>query len=183
MNDFAEEYVEYSKPDESNAERFSVNDIRSAEWCLKRIRWCEKKKADAQEFVKAEKQRLDEYLSKVNSEQDASIDYFTELLQPYAMQELEGSKKRTIELPSGKLSFRKQAPLFEVADEELMEFVKEQAPEYVQIKESVDWKNFKATLTVTEDGRCVTEDGQLVPGVTVTERPDSFLVKAVAKDD
>lgn len=182
MSDFAEEYVEYSKPDETNEERFSVTDIRSAEWCIKRIQWCEKKKRDAEVFVKAEKQRLDEYLSKVNSEQDASINYFTNLLQPFAEQELEGSRKRTLDLPSGKLSFRKQAPLFEVADDELMDFVKEQAPEYIQVTESVDWKNFKTTLTVTEDGRCVTEDGQLVPGVKVTKRPDSFAVKAVEEN-
>lgn len=139
-------------------------------------------KRDAEVFVKAEKQRLDEYLSKVNSEQDASINYFTNLLQPFAEQELEGSRKRTLDLPSGKLSFRKQAPLFEVADDELMDFVKEQAPEYIQVTESVDWKNFKTTLTVTEDGRCVTEDGQLVPGVKVTKRPDSFAVKAVEEN-
>lgn len=181
LNDYEREYMEFNQPDDAEVkEKFSVTDIRSAEWCLKRIAWHQKHKADALAFVEAEKAKLDEYLAKVNLEEDGSIEYFKELLKPFAMEQLQGSRKKTLNLPSGSLSFKKQAPEFVKNDEELLAFAKESVPEFVKIKESVDWGEMKKTCQI-DNNRLVTADGEIVRGVTVNERDDTFTVKIKEK--
>lgn len=178
---FDEEYMDYSQPAEmAEKEKFTVRDISSAEWCLKRIAWHQKHKADALAFVESEKAKLDEYLAKVNSEENGSIEYFIELLKPFAMEQLQGSKKKTVTLPSGSLSFKKQSPEFVKNDEELLAFAKESVPEFVKIKESVDWAEMKKECIV-DGNRLVTKDGEIVQGVTVNERDDTFTVKIKEK--
>lgn len=174
---FDEEYMDYSQPAEmAEKEKFTVRDIRSAEWCLKRIAWHQKHKADALAFVESEKAKLDEYLAKVNSEENGSIEYFTELLKPFAMEQLQGSKKKTVTLPSGSLSFKKQSPEFVKNDDELLAFAKESVPEFVKIKESVDWGEMKKTCSIAGN-RLVTADGEIVQGVIINKRDDTFTVK------
>ena len=60
----------------------------------------------------------------------------------------------------------------------------------VKVKESVDWAALKKSLTVaylekdSESGQLVpfvvTGDGEIVPGITVTEQPDVFRVEVKA---
>lgn len=177
MNNLAEKYIEYTEPAQAvEREAFKVTDIQTAEWCLKKIAWCEKKKAEALEFVNAEMFKLNEYLESVNAEHDRSIAYFTELLRPYAESELEGSNKKTVKLPSGSLSFKKSAPVFTKDDAELVEFLRERSPEYIKVKEVPDWASFKKTC-VFDGGKVIIPDtGEIVP-VTYEERADGFTVK------
>lgn len=169
-----EQYMEMTNP--VSDERFRVDSISSAEWCLKRIAWHEKKKKDAAEFVAAEKAKLEEYLATVNGEADNNIAYFRELLMPFAMEQLEGSKAKTFKLPSGNLSFKKQSPLFEIDEKALLAFTKDNAPEFVKVKESVDWAGYKKTVTLADGGVIVDADGQVVEGVSYVARPDAFSV-------
>ena len=178
---FDEEYMNYSQPIEmAEKEKFTVKNIGSAEWCLKRIAWHKKNKDKALAFVESERARLDVFLAQVNSEEDGSIEYFTELLKIYAMEQLQGTKKKTVTLPSGSLSFKKQSPEFVKKDDELLAFVKESVPEFVKITESVDWGEMKKTCYI-EGNRLVTVDGEIVQGVTVNERDDVFTVKIKEK--
>lgn len=177
IRDFESDYLDYAQPADAEVkEKFSVTDIRSAEWCLKRIAWHQKHKADASAFVEAEKAKLDEYLAKVNLEEDGSIEYFKELLKPFAMEQLQGSRKKTLNLPSGSLSFKKQAPEFVKNDDELLAFAKDSLPEFVKVTETVNWVEMKKTCQI-DNNRLVTADGEIVRGVTVNERDDTFAVK------
>lgn len=182
---FDEEYMDYSQPAEmAEKEKFTVRDISSAEWCLKRIAWHQKHKADALAFVESEKAKLDEYLAKVNSEENGSIEHFTALLKSFAMEQLQDSKKKTLTLPSGSLSFKSQAPEFVKNDEELLAFVKKSLPEFVKVATtttfSVKWAEMKKECIVAGN-RLVTKDGEIVQGVTVNERDDTFTVKIKEK--
>ena len=58
-----------------------------------------------------------------------------------------------------------------------MDYVKSSAPGYIKTKESVDWAEFKKTLQQADDGRLVTEDGEVLACVTYTNNPDVFTVK------
>ena len=161
---------------ENENEGFKVTDLGSAEWCAKRIAWHKKKIEEATAFVEAEKEKLDRYLKDVIAEHDSSIDYFTGKLRPYAEEALQGGKKKTLSLPSANLSFKKSTDLLNKDHEKLLRFVKRSAPEYVKVKEEVDWAGFKKTLLKLDDGRFVTEYGEIVEGVTFEERPDNFTV-------
>ena len=169
------EYIDYTQP-ETEKERFAVTDMSSAEWCLKRIAWHKKRKAAAEEFVANEQAKLQEYLAKVVSEENGSITYFEELLRPFALQQLDGSRKKSVTLPSGTLSFKKAPPDYQKDDDALLTFVKNSTPEYLKVKEIVNWTEFKKTCRV-EGSRLITADGEIVDGVEVVERPDVFTVK------
>ena len=85
--------------------------------------------------------------------------------------------QKTYDLPSGKLVLKHQEPKYDTKDEELVPWLKANRPELVKTKESSDWANLKKELKVSPDGTAmVTEDGEIVPGVTVTQREDKFTV-------
>jgi hypothetical protein len=46
------------------------------------------------------------------------------------------------------------------------------------VEKKADWAGLKKVVTVTPDGAHVaTDDGEIIPGVTVTPRPDVFKVE------
>ena len=85
--------------------------------------------------------------------------------------------QKTYDLPSGKLVLKHQEPKYDTKDEELVPWLKANRPELIKIKESSDWANLKKELKASPDGlSMVTEDGEIVPGITVTPREDKFTV-------
>lgn len=85
--------------------------------------------------------------------------------------------QKTYDLPSGKLVLKHQEPKYDTRDEELVPWLKANRPELVKVKESSDWANLKKELKISPDGTAmVTEHGEIVPGVTVTQREDKFSV-------
>ena len=74
---------------------------------------------------------------------------------------------------------KKQAPQFEHDDELILDWLHEnsQMPEtYIDFKETLKWADLKKVLLV-DGSRMVTQDGEIIPGITVTERPDKFVVE------
>ena len=107
-----------------------------------------------------------------------------ESLRRFAADNLPEGKK-SISLPSGNLSFRKQAPKFFFGDkevsgnnEQLIEFCKANLPEYVKTKviESADWSEMKKRLTFDAGKVFFADTGELLSGLTVQEFPDKFTV-------
>ena len=85
--------------------------------------------------------------------------------------------QKSYDLPSGKLVLKHQEPKYDTKDEELVPWLKANRPELVKTKESSDWANLKKELAVSPDGTAmVTKDGEIVPGITVTQREDKFSV-------
>lgn len=85
--------------------------------------------------------------------------------------------QKTYDLPSGKLVLKHQEPKYDTKDEELVPWLKANRPELVKVKECSDWANLKKELKISPDGKAmVTQHGEIVPGVTVTQREDKFSV-------
>ena len=86
--------------------------------------------------------------------------------------------QKSYELPSAKLVLKHQEPKYTTKDEELVPWLKKNGKAgLIRVKEEADWANLKKELKVSPDGAAmVTEDGEVVPGVTVTQREDKFSV-------
>lgn len=79
--------------------------------------------------------------------------------------------------PLGKLVMKKQAPTFDRDDVEVIAWLKQNGgAEFIRTKEELDWNALKKATTVVGSS-IVTEDGEPVPGVTVTEREDKFCIE------
>ena len=175
MNEIKETFEDFV---DKQSGKFEVKDNSSADWCIRKIAKCESKIIEIQKFVAEEKAKLDTYLMTMVEEQENRKASFEMLLRPYAEKQLEGSKLRSIKLPNGTVGFRKAQPSVERDDTKLLQFAKSSLPEFVKVKESVDWSGMKKELILSGD-TYVTKDGEVVDGVKVTPAgPDNFYVKA-----
>ena len=170
--------VEINEVETNEQTEFVIDTDQKAEWALKKVL-----------EAKAEKERL---TSLVNSELDllkvkqAEIDRHYENETGYLMLKLndymktvkckETKTQATYELLSGKLVFKfAKAELKE--NPELLEWCKQNAPEYVRTKEEVMWGELKKNLDVTAEGVIIANTGEFVAGVDIQEKPGVFDIK------
>lgn len=161
-------------------EPFRVTDDKAAEWCIRKIREAQNEKQRWRDYY-AEQQR------KIDQEADNSIGYFEALLADYfeTVPHKRTKTQESYQLPGGKLVRRQQAPEYQRDEAALLPWLKQNAPELVKVTEAADWAALKKRLIIAPDGATVaTEDGEIVPGVTATNRPDVFKVEIMeGKDD
>lgn len=109
-------------------------------------------------------------------------------LRPYFdMVPTTGKKILTYDMPGGTMKLSIQDPKYDVQDDQLVPWLeKNNLADMVAIKKEARWGEFKKTIkgkngiqtAEDENGilRVVTPDGELVPGVTVTNREPKFTV-------
>ena len=106
--------------------------------------------------------------------------YYNRALEDFARRELENSNKKSIKLPSGTISIKKQQPHYNYQDDTILEWLQEYCPDLVKTvipepKHSIDKKELKKR-TVIDEG-VLYLNGIEVPGVIVEIREDKFEVK------
>lgn len=173
------DYLEYTAPAPAESrEHWKPENDNQANWCLEKISEAKMEIMDARAFYEAKKKQLDQWLENTIAPYNRDCEHFEALLAGYAEEALTGKKKRTISLPGGKFGFRKVPAKIDRDETALLAFAETSAPEYVKIKKSVDWAGLKKTCK-TDGYHMVTEDGEIVPGVTVTEQPDKFVCEVI----
>lgn len=153
---------------------FHVTDDKAAEWCMQKIKEAEADRAMWKKHYEAQ-------MEKVNQAADSTVSYFTAKLQEYfaTVPHKATKTQESYSLPGGKLIQKHQQPSFETDDDKLVPWLKQNfMGQLVKVKECADWAGLKKVVTVTPDGMHVaTDDGEIVPGVTVTPRLDVFKVE------
>ena len=162
-----------------------VLDDASAEMILKQLK-------DAESQYDRMKVWYDNQIKKLKDIRDRTRVWAEGCLRPYfEIVPTTGKKIRSYEMPGGTLKMSRQDPEWETNDAELIPWLKaNKLDRFVAVKEEACWGEFKKTLpkdaktkeirTVeAEDGtlRVVTEDGEIVPGVTGVIREDKFSIK------
>lgn len=178
-NNMADEELEQEEQVQER-QPFIVDNDQKAEWCLKQIR---QKKAEIEKW----KAHYDRLFETIRKDCEADILHWEASLKGYFLQQSDdGFTKSTktqesYTLPTGKLVLKKQEPEYVRDDDALVKWCEANAPEFVKVKKTPDWKGLKSTLTLSEDNKlyAVDEDGVVhdVDGVTVNVRPDIFNVE------
>lgn len=170
-----------------------IDDKLQADDALERISNLEKFIADAQQEFDDFKRHFELKIlaaEKIRDEKtkDAreQIALLTEGLRQFAQSQISG-KVRSVKLPGGTLSFRKQPPKFFFSDlseanskdARLINFVKHNAHEFLKVKveESVDWANFKTKLITDGENVVFADTGEIIDDLHVQMLPDKFTVK------
>lgn len=151
---------------------FHVTDDKAAEWCMKKIKEAEADRAMWKAHYEAQ-------MEKVNKAADESVAYFTAKLEEYfaSVPHKATKAQESYTLPGGKLIRKKQQPKFDVDDDTLVPWLKSNFMAHlVKVKESADWATLKKVVNVSGSG-VTTDEGEVIPGVTVTQRPDVFKVE------
>ena len=172
-----------------NAEKnpFEVTDEASAEWCLEKLEENAKARKLVNDQFAEMVYRYEKWKSDSLQELNRSDKYLKGLLQTWAVEKLADGKKKSVNLPSGRVGFRAGGETWKMGAEKieattpaLLAFVKKNDASFVKVQESVRWGDYKKTLNIMEDGRVATSDGQIIEGMTVTRGAPSFYVE-VAK--
>ena len=152
--------------------KFTVTDDRKAEWCMQKIR---EAKAD-KEYWKA---FYDAQYKSVAETADATISQMEALLEDYfkTVPHKKTATQENYALPSGKLVIKKQEPEFERRDDEIIEWLKANGrTDLVKVSETLNWAGLKKATTVVGEN-IADENGEIIPGVTVIQRPAAFKVE------
>ena len=73
-------------------EKFVVDTLDKANWCLKKIRKHQAHEEEIKAYVDAEKKKLDAFLKAETADDEGAITYFLEMLRPYLEAKLKAPK-------------------------------------------------------------------------------------------
>lgn len=155
-----------------------LND-QDAEEAVRLLLSARKEKDRLLSLVDAERARLDMQETQITEKYDGEIAYYSELLSEYfkTVDTRETKTQRSYQLLSGRLIYKKLKTVPERDEKILLPWAKENAPEFVQVSESVRWGDIKPLLTVDGDRVVYTATGEVVEGLGVVETGGEFEVK------
>ena len=169
--------------EEEELQEVAVLDDASAEMILKQLKAAE----DQYDRMKA---WYDHQTKRLKEIRDRTRAWAETCLRPYFdMVPTTGKKILSYDMPGGTLKLAKQDPEYEVNDDELVPWLEaNKMADFVKITKEAKWGDFKETLKdekkkirmiAAEDGtlQVITEDGEIVPGVTAKIREDKFSIK------
>ena len=157
-----------------------VKNNSDADFYLRQINKLKEQKEEINKFVDQELERQMRLYQQYREDRmrplDNQIAFYEEALKTFAMNEYAETNRKTIKLPNGTLSIRKQPPKYIYSDEEVLSFLKENnLKDYIRVKEEVNKKDLKKAAKITNNNQMMI-DGKEVPGVVVVPQDDKFEV-------
>ena len=150
-------------------EAYEIKDKNGANWALRKIRALKAEVNEVQEIAQKEIDRIKAWEKSETDKEQRSIEYFEGLLQKWLFEQ----EKKSINLPHGRVRFKKQTPEYLRNEEVIMKFVED---DFIKVKKSLDWSKLKSILEF-KDGRPIrTDTGEVIDGVTEVYREDKFEV-------
>ena len=166
---------------ENDNKRFTVDSDAKADWAVKKIGEEQAEFERLKELAELNISRLKERIEKEKEQFERRTSYLTALLEEYfetvpPNRLNKAATQESYKLLSGKLVRKYPSREIKYKDDDLVEFLKTSAPEYIKTEQKPMWGEYKKTLTFSDSG-AVTADGELVPCITVTTTPEKFEVK------
>ena len=157
-----------------------VKNNSDADFYLRQINKLKEQKEEINKFVDQELERQMRLYQQYREDRmrplDNQIAFYEEALRTFAMNEYAETNRKTIKLPNGTLSIRKQPPKYIYSDEEVLSFLKENnLNDYIRVKEEVNKKDLKKATQINNNNQMMI-NGKEVPGVVVVPQDDKFEV-------
>lgn len=163
---------------EGEKERFKITNLESANWAFRKLKAIAEKEREIDELVEKEIERIKSWASKDKEQLDNSRKFFESLLEEYYREQREVDPKFRISTPYGRVSSRRQQPKWNYNDRELLDWLKENQPELIRVKEEPNKVEIRKAFKVAGEN-VVTEDGEIVEGITIEEREPKVTIKVV----
>ncbi len=157
-------------------EKFKVTNDRQAEWVIEKANEDLTEISRFKESLEEKLGEIREKLNKLHEEENKVKEWRDSYLAEYFETIPDEFKKKTktmekYRLPSGEIIKKYPNPEFKRNNEKLLDWIKvNKMNDYVEIKESPKWGELKK-ITKVINGQVVTEDGEIIEGVEVVERP------------
>jgi hypothetical protein len=165
---------------ETEKEGFCINSDSSAEWAISKLR---EEKIELDRIEKLCKMMIQTYQQRIDEAKrshESTTTWLKSQLQQYfeTVPHKKTKTQETYNLASGKLVKKLGGDDYVRDDEKILSWIKNNKKEdkFIKIEESVKWAELKKTLTVSGNN-AVDCDGEIIPGITVTQKPDKFEVQ------
>lgn len=151
----------------------SEDELYKKLWYLKQL---EKEQKQADERRDRELAETDAWYKPDAEARSVRIANAKALISDFYMRQYEQNPHYRFKSRNGSVSKRKNTE-YDHDDSKLLEMVDDK---YIKTTKKLDWSAYKKTLTVMNDGRCVNEDGEIVP---VTAHEEIKVMIKMPKDD
>ncbi|MBH8599097.1 MULTISPECIES: host-nuclease inhibitor Gam family protein [unclassified Thermoactinomyces] len=174
LHDFLEEQ-------EQIKEHFVVDSPEKANWVLRKIKALQSKKAGNIALAESEIEKIYAWLEMVNGQIDWDLDYLTGLLTAYANElRHEDPEFKSMNLPNGKIGFRKQQPKWNYQEKTLVQSLKDLGRiDLIRIKEEPDKNGLRKAFKIQGNRVVDPETGMVIDGVSVEHREDELKIEIV----
>ena len=167
-------------------EPFVCDNDMKAEWCLSKIRKIRAEQKRETDELDRQMQFYQDQKDMLSAKADEEVTFFERILREYFQSRVDdgfakvAKTKITYKLPTGDLVLKHREPEYEYKKEQkkAIEFLKANKMEqFIRTKEELNWSDLKPLTVISGDSVVVKETGEIVPGITVTEREDEFEVE------
>ena len=157
-----------------------VKNKSDADFYIKQINKLKQQKEEINKFVDQEIERQLRLYQQYREDRirplDNQITYYEEALKTFALNEYAENNKKTIKLPNGTLSIKRQQPKYIYDDDQVLEFLQQnKLNDYIRTKAEINKKDLKKNATINNNNELII-DGKVVPGVVVVPQEDKFEV-------
>lgn len=162
--------------------KFRIETKEQAIWAMRKIAAIERGRQESRAAAQAEIERIQAWLTEEEKRADQAREYLDYLLEDYHRRQLEENPRaKTIKLPHGELQLRAQQPEFHRDEAAVMAWAMKNRPEFViqppPPDPKLDWAGLKKVLKIVDGQAVDPETGEVIPGITVVERPPKFQIK------
>lgn len=173
MTDYMRELL-----DEYPSDAFHIDNDNKADWAVRQILKGRAETERLKAIADAEIAELNEKKKALQERQETRENHLKALLHAYfeTVEKTTTKTQASYKLLNGKLVLKRQQPEYLRDEAALVGWAKDNAPAYVQVKESVAWGELKKATETQGDKVIYKDTGEVVPGVVAVERPDVFEV-------
>lgn len=158
---------------------FRITDDRCADWAIRKIAEERSEYNRLKELADQQKAAIEEKVEAARRRMENGTAFLTSCLAEYFRTVPHKTTKTTEKycLLSGTLTLKKGGTKATPDDAKLVPWLKANGfSDYVKTEESAKWGELKKGLTFVVSVATITETGEIVEGITVTEQPDIFKV-------
>lgn len=159
---------------------FEIEDDKQADWALEKIREEEAEAERLEKLATAKISELENQIFCIRKKCENSTKFLKGALRVYLdkVKSKETKTQRSYTLLNGSIVEKKPCKKMVKNDNDLLNYVKEYAPQFIEMTEKVKWDKMKKSLVISKSGEVVNaETGEVVSGVVVEDVPASFSVK------
>ena len=152
-------------------------DADTAERSLHTLRWLRDQMRDVHDLADRRIQLINSWAVAQLDVLQSRVDWHEAALRGWHQAVLaDDPKRKTIHLPSGTLRARAGRDRIDIEDEDaFVEFARLSATQLLRVRYDADKKAI-AALSVKDDGTIVTDDGEVLPGVTKRTGETSYTI-------
>ena len=154
-------------------ERFSITDLSSLNWALRKLSSLDKKRLGEVNLANAELERINMWFAKQDVTYQESKQYLEGLVREYAKEQRAIDPKWKQKSPYGAVGFRK-AKKYDYGDEEkLVKYLSENGMgEFVKVVKTPIKTELKKALTIVDGKAIFASTGEVLPEITAEETED-----------